>query len=67
MLRIIFVRHGDPDYGKDILTPLGHAQAEAVGKRLAKEKESVFSILKSTKNTNKPHLRVSFGQSVGQL
>ena len=38
MLRIIFVRHGDPDYGKDILTPLGHAQAEAVGKRLAKEK-----------------------------
>ncbi len=37
-MRMIFVRHGDPNYGKDILTPLGHAQAEAAGKRLSDEK-----------------------------
>ena len=43
-MRIIFVRHGDPNYGKDCLTSLGHLQAEAVGKRLAGEKVShIFS------------------------
>ena len=29
------IRHGDPTYSPDALTPLGHRQAEAVGKRLA--------------------------------
>lgn len=29
------IRHGDPDYANDSLTPLGKRQAEAVGKRLA--------------------------------
>ena len=33
-----YVRHGDPIYNPDSLTPLGQRQAEAVGKRLeAKE------------------------------
>ena len=30
-----YVRHGDPTYTPDQLTPLGRRQAEAVGKRLA--------------------------------
>ena len=30
-----YIRHGDPIYNPDSLTPLGERQAEAVGKRLA--------------------------------
>ena len=30
-----YIRHGTPTYEPDALTPLGHRQAEAVGKRLA--------------------------------
>ncbi|MBQ2675859.1 MAG: histidine phosphatase family protein [Clostridia bacterium] len=30
-----YIRHGDPIYNPDSLTPLGHRQAEAVAKRLA--------------------------------
>jgi len=30
-----YIRHGDPIYNPDSLTPLGHRQAEAVGRRLA--------------------------------
>ena len=30
-----YVRHGDPIYSPDSLTPFGHRQAEAVAKRLA--------------------------------
>ena len=33
-MRIIFVRHGEPDYKNDCLTAEGHIQAEAVAKRL---------------------------------
>ncbi|MBQ1256231.1 MAG: histidine phosphatase family protein [Clostridia bacterium] len=32
---LFFVRHGDPCYDPDSLTPLGLRQAEAVGRRLA--------------------------------
>ncbi len=32
---IYYIRHGDPDYAVDGLTPRGRRQAEAVGKRLA--------------------------------
>jgi len=32
---LYIVRHGDPDYAHDRLTPLGVRQAEAVGRRLA--------------------------------
>ena len=32
---LYYVRHGDPIYDPDSLTPLGHRQAEAVAKRLA--------------------------------
>ena len=36
-MRIIFVRHGHPDYQKDCLTPLGLLQATAVAERLLSE------------------------------
>ncbi|MBR4888289.1 MAG: histidine phosphatase family protein [Clostridia bacterium] len=40
-MRIIFVRHGHPNYQLDCLTPLGQKQAEAVAKRLHEEKIDV--------------------------
>ena len=33
---LYYVRHGDPIYDPNSLTPLGHRQAEAVGRRLAR-------------------------------
>ncbi len=36
-MRIIFVRHGEPDYALDCLTPAGRAQAEAAAERLRGE------------------------------
>ncbi len=41
-MRIIFVRHGHPDYRTDSLTELGHKQAEAVALRLRSEKIDYF-------------------------
>ena len=32
---LYYIRHGDPIYSPNSLTPLGHRQAEAVAKRLA--------------------------------
>lgn len=43
-MKIIFVRHGHPDYRKDCLTELGHPQAEAAAERLKDEKiDRIFS------------------------
>lgn len=43
-MRIIFVRHGHPDYVNDCLTPLGHEQAEKAAIRLKNEGiEQIFS------------------------
>lgn len=36
-MRIIFVRHGEPDYEHDCLTETGHLQAAAAAERLADE------------------------------
>ena len=36
-MRIIFVRHGEPDYVRDCLTEEGNRQAEAAAERLAEE------------------------------
>lgn len=36
-MRIIFIRHGEPDYERDCLTPLGHLQARAAAERLQSE------------------------------
>lgn len=43
-MRIIFVRHGHPNYEKDCLTELGHLHAAAVANRLAGEGiEAIYS------------------------
>lgn len=43
-MRIIFVRHGHPNYDLDCLTPLGHLHGEAVAERLKDEPvERIFS------------------------
>ncbi len=36
-MRIVFVRHGDPDYKNDCLTPIGREQAKAAAERLKEE------------------------------
>ena len=41
-MKIIFVRHGHPNYKDDCLTPLGHAQAQAAAERLKDEKIDAF-------------------------
>lgn len=41
-MRIIFVRHGHPDYKNDCLTELGHLQAKACAERLKGEKIDKF-------------------------
>lgn len=45
-MRLIFVRHGDPDYARDCLTELGVRQAQAVSLRL--EGEDINRIYTST-------------------
>ena len=36
-MRIVFVRHGEPDYANDCLTETGHRQARAAAERLKEE------------------------------
>jgi broad specificity phosphatase PhoE len=45
---LFYIRHGDPIYNPDQLTPLGERQAEAIGKRLAVH--GVDTIYSSTSN-----------------
>ena len=43
-MRILFVRHGEPDYAHDCLTPLGAVQAKAAAERLKEEGiEEIYS------------------------
>jgi len=43
-MRIVFVRHGHPNYEKDCLTELGHRQAAAAAERLRHEGvEKIYS------------------------
>ena len=43
-MRIIFVRHGNPNYQLDVLTELGHEQARAAAERLCHEGiEAIYS------------------------
>ena len=45
---LFYIRHGDPIYNPDQLTPLGQRQAEAIGKRLARF--GIDKIYSSTSN-----------------
>ena len=43
-MRIIFIRHGEPNYAKDCLTELGLLQAQAAAKRLERENiEAIYT------------------------
>ncbi|MBR5645691.1 MAG: histidine phosphatase family protein [Treponema sp.] len=43
-MRIVLIRHGDPDYEKDCLTEKGHKQAEIAAQRLLQEEiEEIYS------------------------
>ena len=43
-MRIVLIRHGEPDYEKDCLTELGHKQAKVAAQRLLSEGiEEVYS------------------------
>ena len=37
-MKLLIIRHGDPDYEHDTLTPTGHIEAALAAERLAKEK-----------------------------
>lgn len=41
-MRLYLIRHADPDYENDTITPQGHREAEALGKRLQKESITVL-------------------------
>lgn len=43
-MRIVLIRHGDPNYEKDCLTELGHKQVKVAAQRLLKEDiEEIYS------------------------
>ena len=52
-MRIVFVRHGDPNYELDCLTPKGKLQAKAAAQRLLREgiEEVWSSIMGRAKET----------------
>lgn len=59
-MRIILVRHAEPDYAHDSLTPLGRQQADALAFRLAQEHIDDFYVspLGRAQETAKPALRI---------
>ncbi len=60
-MRLIFVRHGDPNYELDCLTELGHKQAKITAQRLLGEGiEKVFSSpMGRARQTAQPFLEAS--------
>ena len=46
-MKILFIRHGDPNYKDNCLTPLGHLQAEALGERLRNSSLQIDKIYSS--------------------
>ena len=59
-MKIIIVRHGDPDYEKDSLTELGWKEAEALSERMKniKADECYVSPLGRAKDTASLSLRL---------
>lgn len=67
-MRIIFVRHGHPDYDKDCLTALGHLHGEAVAERLKDEPvERIFSSTHGRAMETAEHIDVKFHLGVEGL
>lgn len=67
-MRIIFVRHGHPNYDLDCLTPLGHKHGEAVAERLKAEPiEKIFSSTCGRAMETAEHIDTNFGLGVEGL
>ncbi len=67
-MRIIFVRHGHPNYDLDCLTPLGHRHGEAVAERLKNEPiEKIFSSTCGRAMETAEHIDKNFGLGVEGL
>lgn len=58
-MRFVIVRHGDPDYSVDSLTPKGWREAELLSERLTKLDVKAFycSPLGRAKDTPPKHLK----------
>ena len=67
-MRVLFVRHGEPDYAADSLTETGFKQAELVSERLLRENISVIyaSSMRRAQQTAKP-LADKLGLSINVL
>lgn len=64
-MRIIFVRHGHPNYEKDCLTELGHRQAQACAKRLSEERiAKIFSSSCGRAYETAQHIAAPLGMKV---
>lgn len=67
-MRIIFVRHGHPNYKDDCLTELGHKHAEAAADRLSSEKiDKFYSSTCGRAVETAEHIAARFGATVEQL
>lgn len=68
-MRLILVRHGEPDYEKDCLTELGHKQAEIVAKRLLEENiQKIYcSPLGRAQQTAQPFAKLSGIETIHTL
>lgn len=64
-MRIIFVRHGHPDYERDCLTELGHLHGAAVAERLKDEPvERIYSSTHGRAMETAAHIDEKFGLGV---
>lgn len=67
-MKIIFVRHGHPNYKDDCLTELGHPQAEAAAERLETEKiDKIYSSSCGRAVETAQHIASRHGLEVEQL
>lgn len=67
-MRIIFVRHGHPNYEKDCLTTLGHKHGEAVAERLKEEPiEKIYSSTCGRALETAKHIDTNFDLGVERL
>lgn len=67
-MRIIFVRHGHPNYELDCLTPLGHKHGDAVAERLKGEPiERIYSSTCGRAVETAEHIDRNFGLGVEGL
>ena len=65
-MRLLFIRHGEPDYQKDSLTERGWKEAKLLAKRIAPMdiKEYYCSPLGRAKDTAKPTLALAGREAV---